>query len=213
MAKAGYHHGDLRRALIDASADLLAERGPAGFSLREVARRASVSPGAPSHHFGDTRGLLTAVAAEGFARLNASFEAIDPNVSAFDRLQAHTACYVELGMRSPGSMAIMFRSDLVDTTDESYASQAPRSYETFESVVRAALDDTSSGVDVTCATKTLWATCHGLVQLYRSEAESLDDDVELAHLVDHATAIVYLGMREVPTRDRLDEALRTNAGT
>ena len=54
-----YHHGDLPAALRAAAVDLIQERGPAKFSLREVARRAGVSYAAPSHHFGDARGLLS----------------------------------------------------------------------------------------------------------------------------------------------------------
>ena len=51
-----YHHGALREALIEATEVLLTERGAEGFSLREVARRAGVSPAAPAHHFGDAAG-------------------------------------------------------------------------------------------------------------------------------------------------------------
>ena len=67
-----YHHGDLRHALIEATESLLAEKGPEGFSLREVARRAGVSAAAPAHHFGDASGLLTAVATVGFDGLAAA---------------------------------------------------------------------------------------------------------------------------------------------
>src|SRR5271165_20460 len=62
-----YHHGDLRKQLVAATEALILERGVDGFSLREVARRAGVSPAAPAHHFGDTRGLLTEVARLGFS--------------------------------------------------------------------------------------------------------------------------------------------------
>ena len=67
-----YHHGALREALIDATESLLAEKGPESFSLREVARRAGVSPAAPAHHFGDASGLLTVVATLGFEGLAAA---------------------------------------------------------------------------------------------------------------------------------------------
>ena len=68
-AERPYHHGDLERALKAAAVDLITEVGPAGFSLREVARRAGVSHAAPAHHFGDSRGLLTALAVDGFRHL------------------------------------------------------------------------------------------------------------------------------------------------
>src|SRR5271155_5863697 len=64
-----YHHGDLRRALMD-SADAILERdGPNALSLRAVAREAGVSPAAPYHHFKDKDELLSAIAHEGFSRL------------------------------------------------------------------------------------------------------------------------------------------------
>src|ERR1700716_2929700 len=70
-----YHHGDPRRVLLEEAGASLRESGPAARSLRALARRAGVSHAAPAHHFGDKRGLLTAVAAEGFRRLSASLAA------------------------------------------------------------------------------------------------------------------------------------------
>ena len=63
-----YHHGDLREKLVAAAEAIILERGVDGFSLREAARRAGVSPAAPAHHFGDTQGLLSEVALRGFRR-------------------------------------------------------------------------------------------------------------------------------------------------
>ena len=65
-----YHHGDLRRALIDAARRLLETEGPTALSLRAVAREAGVSPAAPYHHFKDKSDLLEAVAHEGWDLLN-----------------------------------------------------------------------------------------------------------------------------------------------
>ena len=65
-----YHHGDLRRALIDAARRLLESEGPSALSLRAVAREAGVSPAAPYHHFKDKGELLDAVAGEGWMMLD-----------------------------------------------------------------------------------------------------------------------------------------------
>src|SRR5688500_19272792 len=67
-----YHHGHLRQAILAAAVDALTESGPARLSLRELARRAGVSHAAPTHHFGDKKGLLTALATEGFDQLAAA---------------------------------------------------------------------------------------------------------------------------------------------
>src|SRR5689334_18307265 len=70
-----YHHGALRESLIATAEALLEERGVEGFTLRECARRAGVSPAAPAHHFGNVGGLLTAIATLGFAGLADALEA------------------------------------------------------------------------------------------------------------------------------------------
>src|SRR5581483_10241605 len=64
-----YHHGDLRRALVDAARRILEAEGPSALSLRAVAREAGVSPAAPYHHFKDKGELLEAVAQEGWQML------------------------------------------------------------------------------------------------------------------------------------------------
>ena len=112
MPRAPYHHGALREALIEATESLLAERGPDGFSLREVARRAGVSPAAPAHHFGDAAGLLTAVATLGFAGLTEALErghalgGGDPRAA----LRGQGMEYVAFALRHPGRFRLMFRS-------------------------------------------------------------------------------------------------------
>ena len=68
-----YHHGDLRRALLAAVDEIVQELGVEGLSLRECARRAGVSHGAPAHHFGDKRGMLTEYATDGFEKLLVRF--------------------------------------------------------------------------------------------------------------------------------------------
>jgi AcrR family transcriptional regulator len=69
-AKRNYHHGDLRRALLDAAWRLVVEKGLAALTLREVARAAGVSHAAPYHHFPTRTALLDALAVEGFAGLD-----------------------------------------------------------------------------------------------------------------------------------------------
>ncbi len=77
------HHGDLRRAAIDAAVQAIREEGVANLSLRDLARRLGVSHAAPTHHFGDKAGLLSAVASEGYRRLAAALRDAEARTGSF----------------------------------------------------------------------------------------------------------------------------------
>lgn len=119
----GYHHGALRAALIAAGEQILAEKGLEGFTLREAARRASVSPAAPSYHFGDVTGLLTALACLGFEdltrRLIAARDAATAGLGG--RLRSQCRAYLAFAMERPGLYGLMFRCDKIDPTDTALA--------------------------------------------------------------------------------------------
>lgn len=115
-ARGGYHHGDLRRALLDAALALVAEAGTKGMTLREAARRARVSEAAPYRHFASREALLAAVAEEGFRAFGASQRAAwekhptDP----FERLDALGLAYVDFAVRNPSHFRVMFGPEFAD---------------------------------------------------------------------------------------------------
>jgi AcrR family transcriptional regulator len=120
-AAPAYHHGALRAALLDAAEAILEEGGVEAFTLRECARRAGVSHAAPAHHFGDARGLLSACAAGGFARLSALMTDYmarvpdDPDA----RLMATGQAYIDFALAHRALFQLMFRRDrLADTHAE-----------------------------------------------------------------------------------------------
>src|SRR3982751_4595817 len=92
-----YHHGDLRRALIDAARRILEAEGPSALSLRAVAREAGVSPAAPYHHFKDKGELLEAVAQEGWEMLDEGIGKAKANatssVEALDEIGVGYVCF------------------------------------------------------------------------------------------------------------------------
>lgn len=99
-----YHHGDLRRVLIDAALQLVGEGGPDAVSVREAARRAGVSPGAPFRHFPNRNALMQAVAEEAQRRFRREIEAALADASAGDRLARFRSlglAYLRWAMRNP----------------------------------------------------------------------------------------------------------------
>jgi AcrR family transcriptional regulator len=123
--KKTYHHGSLRRAMIDAAIKTIAERGIDALNLRQLAARAGVSAGAPYHHFASREELLTAIAAEGFERLAADLAAAQPPSPGSDpgmirgaapsdpgaRLEALGQAYIRFAIADPGSFRVMFHGD------------------------------------------------------------------------------------------------------
>lgn len=165
-----YHHGNLRRELLDAAVAEIGERGPAELSLRELARRAGVSHAAPAHHFGDKRGLLTAIAAEGWELLGV----------ALHRAQS-TGGFLELGLAylsfaidHPAHFDVMFAPELYDATDpEVDAARA----ETTRALYGTAGDEFPDA-DARRVGIAGWAFVHGFAELWRSHSfgDRLGDD-------------------------------------
>ncbi len=103
MTKKTYHHGNLRAALVSAGLRAIAQDGPDAFSLRDVARRAGVSPAAPYRHFADKDALFAAIAVECFERLRATVdEALaDAPEDPLERFRATGVAYVRFAVAHP----------------------------------------------------------------------------------------------------------------
>lgn len=161
-----YHHGDLPNALRAAAVEVITEKGVGAFSLREVARRAGVSHAAPAHHFGDTRGLLTSVAIEGFDTLlmtmtEAQIGLADPE----DRLVAVGRAYVRVGLEHPAHCSVMFRKDLVDADSAEYQQVAVSAFMVLENAISELKEQRQADFDVSDAANLCWATMQGLIEI------------------------------------------------
>jgi len=110
VPKRTYHHGDLRRALVDAAWTLVAEHGVSGLTLREVARKVGVTHAAPYHHFPTRTALLDALACEAFRALDAvNVAALARSEEPGERMFLLGCSYVDFAREHPEQLQVMFR--------------------------------------------------------------------------------------------------------
>ena len=161
IAKATYHHGDLRAALVRAAMELLEESGETALSLRAVARRAGVSPAAPYRHYADREALVSAVAAVGYRELAERLAAAHPSPSTPDQLASVATAYVQFALERPALFRIMFGEPCDRDNDERVAATAAVSQ-----YVRAIVERTFPQADAEALATAIWALVHGLAFLY-----------------------------------------------
>jgi AcrR family transcriptional regulator len=163
-----YHHGDLRRALLDATEALLNDAGIEGFTLREVARRAGVSHGAPAHHFGDVRGLLSTFAAESFTGMTALMKHHRERAGAnpFDQLVAVGTAYIEYALAHRARFQMMFRSDRLDPNHPPLAAAGAEAYgQLLDCIGLIAREISAPDFAVQEKTALAWSLVHGYATL------------------------------------------------
>jgi len=167
----GYHHGDLRRALLEASLGLVEESGIGALSLRAVARKAGVSHNAPYHHFKDRSSLLSALAEEGFTQLAgemAAARAAAPDARA--RLEACGLAYVRFALKSGARFKLMFRPELAATSASEEGALARASSPALETLTAAIIEAQKAGLapagDPMPLVLTCWSAVHGLASLW-----------------------------------------------
>ena len=168
----GYHHGDLQEALIAATEAILADQGAEGFTLREAARRAGVSPAAPAHHFKNAPGLLTEVAIRGYHALGAALkQAAAGKGSGHQRLQAQGLAYVGFALKFPGRFQMMFSNKRLVADDERLRSAIKAAYREFEIVVDDLIAKQPAGTpqatpeQARIVATVAWSTAHGFAKL------------------------------------------------
>jgi AcrR family transcriptional regulator len=171
--KARYHHGALREALIAAGESILEERGVEKFSLREAARRAGVSAGAPAHHFGDARGLMTAIAVRAYDQLTAALttaeEAAGPERDA--RVRAQGVAYVRFAWSHRAKFDLMWRRALLDLENAELNEAANAAFGALGRAIGAPSGEVEASSDP-CAPEgpppssiAAWSIVHGYARL------------------------------------------------
>jgi AcrR family transcriptional regulator len=166
----GYHHGNLRQALIDAALELIAAKGPAGFTVAEAARSAGVSPAAPYRHFRDREELLADVALRGFERF-ADALARAWNDGRPDMLSAFTnmgRVYLAFARDEPAYYSAMFEAGVPLDRSPELVHAGERAF----AVLRQAAEALCSALPPSRRPPSLmmalhiWAMSHGVASLF-----------------------------------------------
>jgi AcrR family transcriptional regulator len=193
----GYHHGNLKEALLQAALDLITQKGPGGFTFADAARMAGVSPAAPYRHFRDRDELLSSIAQRGFEQFEALLtQAWDDGrpdtITAFERVGK---AYLAFAREEPAFYSAMFESGVPVETTPALAAASERAF----AVIRAAAERLAAlappGVPRPPALMMalhIWSMSHGVASLFgRGDAARRKLPMSAEDLLE-AEVLIYL---------------------
>ncbi|HEX4182699.1 MAG TPA: TetR/AcrR family transcriptional regulator [Caulobacteraceae bacterium] len=161
-----YHHGDLRRALLESADAILEREGPNALSLRAVAREAGVSPAAPYHHFKDKDELLSAIAHEGFARLKQSLsKAASGELDPAKRLSDLGVAYVRFAQTHPALYQVMYDWARAEDALPEKSDHDHNAFQLVKDALTEAGGNHFSDTDIYLASIASWCAAHGLAEM------------------------------------------------
>jgi len=195
-AERGYHHGNLREALIEAALRLIAEKGPGGFTFADAARAAGVSPAAPYRHFRDRDALLADVARAGFERFEAALLSAWNNgrpdaMTAFHKVGR---AYLDFARSEPAYYAVMFEAGLPPDADAPLRAAGDRAFGVLRNAAEALclLLPAARRPPALMMSLHIWAMAHGIASLFgRGDAGRRKLPMPAEELLE-AAVLVYL---------------------
>jgi AcrR family transcriptional regulator len=213
----GYHHGNLKEALLQAALDLIAKKGAAGFTFADAARLAGVSPAAPYRHFRDRDELLSSIAQRGFEQfelaLSQAWDDGRPDtVTAFERVGK---AYLAFAREQPAYYSAMFESGLALDISAGLHAAAERAF----AVIRAAAERLAAlappGTPRPPALMMalhIWSMSHGIASLFaRGDAARRKLPMSAEELLE-AEVLIYLRGLGFLTDDRPAAAEKKPSG-
>jgi AcrR family transcriptional regulator len=203
-ADRAYHHGDLRRALLEAGLKILREEGLEALTLRATARATGVSQTAPYRHFADRTALLAGVAEDGFRRLRLRMQQAasappPPGSTARQTLQALALEYFRFAFEYPAEYRLMFGSELGSRPPEALPLDLREAQESVYAFLRGGIMRTQAlglvrAGDPGTMAFTSWALLHGLVMLVLDGRMAKAGTLSAEELVVEATNLLMTGM-------------------
>ena len=195
----GYHHGNLREALVRAALELIAEKGPGGFTFAEAARAAGVSPAAPYRHFRDRDALLADIARRGFESFEADLARAwndgepDPLV-AFERVGK---AYLDFARTQPAYFSAMFEAGVPSDLDADLRQAADRAFAVLRTASEAlcAKLPKASRPPALMMSLHIWALSHGIASLFgRGDVARRKSPIAPGELLEAAVLIYLRGL-------------------
>jgi AcrR family transcriptional regulator len=162
-----YHHGDLKRALTESALGLVKEKGPKGFTLREVARRAGVSAAAPYRHFSDKAQLLAAAATLGFVQLHETLsDAAAETDDLIPQVLGMGRAYVRWAVAHPDYYQVMFGSELDKSDNPEMLTAGLRAFDDLlDAIIRCQEAKLLPAGDPREVAGPTWSLLHGIASL------------------------------------------------
>ena len=200
--KRGYHHGNLRQALVDAALELIAEQGPTGFTLSEAAKAADVTPAAVYRHFTGRDELIAEVARQGYDIFAALMEFAynDGKPSALAAFEATGRAYLAFARKYPGHYKAMFESGLNMAAHPDLAQVAGKARAVLERAAeRLALQlPPGKRPPATMFSAHVWALSHGVVELFARGAPGAQSPFPPEDLLEAGIGIYLRGLGLLP---------------
>ena len=199
QAARGYHHGNLKEALVRAALELIAEKGPAGFTFADAARWAGVSPAAPYRHFRDREALLSDVARRGFEEfataLAKAWDEGKPDViTAFDRLGK---TYLTFARNETAYYSAMFEAGVALDTDRELREASENAFAVLRAAAEklVALMPPQGRPPALMVALHVWAMTHGIASLFgRGDAARRTLPMQPDELLEAAVLIYLRGL-------------------
>ncbi len=196
----GYHHGNLKEALIEAALALIAEKGPGGLTFADAARAAGVSPAAPYRHFRDREALLADVAQRGFRLLGEALTKAwqDGRPDPTQALHRVGRAYLGFARGEPAYYAAMFESGVDIGADPALRSVAEAAFGAVRTAVEAVVATLPPGAQppVLMMTLHIWSQAHGIASLFgRADRARRPIPMSPEDLLEAAVLIYLRGLR------------------
>lgn len=198
MSKRGYHHGNLRQALVDAALELVRDKGPTGFTLSEAAKLAGVTPAAVYRHFQGREDLIAEAARQGYIIFSdvMAFAYNDGQPSALAAFEATGRAYLAFAQKYPGHYVAMFESGISVNRSPELADAASKAKRILEQAATALSERIPADrrPPASMFSAHIWAMSHGVVELFARNSPGTQSPFAPEDLLESGIGVYLRGL-------------------